>query len=229
MAFTSRQVFLTGGTGYMGSRLARILLDRGHYVKVLTRITPNLGRTLPMGCHPVFGSALTEDYLSHVAPSDTFVHLVGVSHPSPAKAAEFRSVDLKGLQAAVRVAQAAHIKHFVYVSVAHPAPAMKAYIAVRQECEQIIGESGLNASILRPWYVLGPGHRWPYALLPVYWIMERFPKTRESALRLGLVTLEQMLNALVVAVENPCEGIKILEVPQIRRQTLNPISQELAQ
>ena len=64
MADHLRQVFLTGGTGYMGRRLTRILLDRGHYVKVLTRITPNLGRTLPMGpkriisanqfnqCHP---------------------------------------------------------------------------------------------------------------------------------------------------------------------------------
>ncbi|PYP89247.1 MAG: epimerase [Candidatus Angelobacter sp. Gp1-AA117] len=220
MAGDPRQVFLTGGTGYMGSRLARILLDRGHYVKALTRITPNLGRSLPMGCHPVFGNALTEDYLSHVAPSDTFVHLVGVSHPSPAKAAEFRSIDLKGLQAAVRVAQAAHIRHFVYVSVAHPAPMMKAYIAVREECEQIIRESGLNATILRPWYVLGPGHRWPYVLLPMYWIMERFPNTRESALRVGLVTLQQMLNALVNSVENPCEGVKILEAPQIREQSI---------
>lgn len=229
MADHSRQVFLTGGTGYMGRRLTRILLDRGHYVKVLTRITPNLGRTLPMGCHPVFGSALAEDYFSHVAPSDTFVHLVGVSHPSPAKAAEFRTVDLKGLQAAVKVAQAAHIRHFVYVSVAHPAPMMKAYIAVREECEQIIRESGLNATILRPWYVLGPGHRWPYVLLPMYWIMERFPNTRASALRLGLVTLEQMLNALVNSVENPCEGTKILEVPQIRKQVLNPVAQESTQ
>lgn len=213
----------------MGSRLARILLNRGHYVKVLTRITPNLGRTLPMGCHPVFGNALAEDYLPHVAPSDTFVHLVGVSHPSPAKAAEFHSVDLRGLQAAVKVGQAAHIRHFVYVSVAHPAPMMKAYIAVREECEQIIRESGLNATILRPWYVLGPGHRWPCLLLPMYWIMERFPKTRESALRLGLVTLQQMLNALANSVENPCAGIKILEVPQIREQILNPVAQESTQ
>jgi len=45
---------------------------------------------------------------------------------------------------------------------------MKAYIAVREECEEIIQESGLNATILRPWYVLGPGHRWPYMLLPMY-------------------------------------------------------------
>jgi len=101
---------------------------------------------------------------------------------------------------------------------------MKAYIAVREECEQIIRESGVNATILQPWYVLGPGHRWPYALLPIYWIMERIPKTRDSALRLGLVTLPQIVNTLAAAVENPCQGIRILEVPDIRRQTLAAMS-----
>src|SRR5437763_9239719 len=207
MAENQKQVFLTGGTGYMGSRLAALLLSRGHYVKVLTRITSNLMQKLPMGCHPVFGNALSEDYTSHVPPSDTFVHLIGVSHPSPAKAAEFQSVDLKGLEMAVKVAQSAQIKHFVYVSVAHPAPVMKAYIAVRKECEQMIRESGLNATILRPWYVRGPGHRWPYVLLPIYWIIARIPTTHASALRLGLVTPPQIVNALSAEVENTYEGI----------------------
>lgn len=33
--------------------------------------------------------------------------------------------------------------------------------------------------------------------------MERIPSKREAALMLGLVTLSQMLNALVAAIENP--------------------------
>ena len=117
---------------------------------------------------------------------------------------------------AVRAAKNAGVQHFVYVSVAHSAPMMKAYIQVRSECEQAIRESGLNATILRPWYVLGSGHRWPYALLPVYRLMEALPATRQGALRLGLVTHEQMVRALLSAVENPCQGIRIVEVPQIR-------------
>ena len=42
------------------------------------------------------------------------------------------------------------------------------------------------------------------------------PPTREDAQRLGLVTLEQMTNALTVAVENPVEGIRVVTVPEIR-------------
>ena len=214
MSRIPQSVFLTGGTGYMGSRLAPILLERGHEVRALTRI-PSVIK-LPPGCHPVFGSAVSGGYDSHVPQGCTFVHLVGVSHPSPAKAEQFRTIDLAALRVSVAAAVKAQAHHFVFVSVAHPAPAMKAYIAVRQECEQIIEDSGLNATILRPWYVLGPGHLWPYMLLPMYWLMEHIPSKRETALRLGLVTLQQMLNALVAAVENPSQGIEVVDVPRIR-------------
>jgi FlaA1/EpsC-like NDP-sugar epimerase len=32
-----RKIFITGGTGYMGQRLIRSLLDRGHQVRALVR------------------------------------------------------------------------------------------------------------------------------------------------------------------------------------------------
>ena len=63
--------------------------------------------------------------------------------------------------------------------------------------------AGLTATILRPWYVLGPGHRWPIALLPFYALAELLPSTRDTARRLGLVSVAQMVAALVQAVESP--------------------------
>jgi uncharacterized protein YbjT (DUF2867 family) len=97
---------------------------------------------------------------------------------------------------------------------------MKAYAAVRAQGEAIVRATRMNATFLRPWYVLGPGHRWPYLLVPAYWLLERLPGTRETARRVGLVTLAQMVAALVRAVENPPEGVRVVEVPEIRgRQT----------
>ena len=61
-----------------------------------------------------------------------------------------------------------------------------------------------------------PGHWWPYAILPVYWILEKLPKTKESAERLGLVTINQMLSVLIWAVENQPVGVEIVDVPRIR-------------
>jgi uncharacterized protein YbjT (DUF2867 family) len=208
-------VFITGGTGYLGRPLIADLTKRGHAVRALVR-EGSQGK-LPPGCQPVLGNALEgSSYAAQIRPADTFVQLVGVPHPSPAKAAQFRRVDLVSASGAIRAAAETGIKHFIYLSVAQPAPMMKAYVQVRAECESMIRGSGLNATMLRPWYVLGPGHRWPYALLPMYWLMERLPGTRDGARRLGLVTLEQMKCALVNAVENPCQGTRIMDVPQIR-------------
>jgi nucleoside-diphosphate-sugar epimerase len=213
---TSQRVFLTGGTGYLGRALAIVLVQREHTVRALVR-SGSEGR-LPAGCTPVMGDALDQHtYAAQVAPMDTFVHLVGVSHPGPSKTEQFRSIDLASIREAIQAATAARVGHFIYISVAHPAPVMTAYWRARVEAESLIKEARLNATILRPWYVLGPGHRWPLALVPVYWLAERIPATRAAARRLGLVTLRQMIAALVWSVEHPATGTRILAVPDIRR------------
>jgi len=197
----------------LGGSLIGELLARGHGVRALVR--PGSETRLPEGTEAVSGDALG-DFAALVPPADTLVHLVGTPHPGPHKAREFRAIDLVSIQASVAAARRAAVRHLLYVSVAHPAPAMHAYIAVRKEGEALIAVSGLSATILRPWYVLGPGHRWPAVMLPVYWLMERVPWTRESALRLGLVDLAQMVAALVLAVENPAQGVRFAGVPEIR-------------
>jgi uncharacterized protein YbjT (DUF2867 family) len=210
-----RFVFAAGGTGYVGRRLIPALLARGHRVRALAR--PGSEGKLPEACERVAGDALdAATFAPRVAPCDTFVQLVGVAHPSPAKAAQFRTVDLASVRASAQAAAASGVRHFVYVSVARPAPVMKEYQEVRAEGERIVRETGIAATFLRPWYVLGPGHRWPAALVPVYWLLERIPSTRDAARRLGLVRLPAMVRALVAAVENPPAGVRVLEVPDIR-------------
>jgi uncharacterized protein YbjT (DUF2867 family) len=208
-----KTVFIAGATGYIGRRLCAALLQRGHTVIALAR--PGSQSKLPPNCRVVLGNALdAESYAAHVPPGCVFVHLVGVAHPSPAKAQQFIDIDLASVRASLSAAR--HAAHFVYVSVAQPAPVMAAYIRARQAAEQSIAHSGLNASILRPWYVLGPGHRWPLLLLPLYWLFERLPATALSARRLGLVTLAQMLRALIHVIEEAAPGQRIYDVAQIR-------------
>ena len=212
-----RQVFVTGGTGYMGRRLVPALLARGHRVRVLAR--GESASRVPEGALPVLGDALdAETFAAVLQPEDTIVHLVGTPHPDPSKAVEFQRIDLASICASIKAARRAGVSHLVYVSVAQPAPVMRAYVAARAAGEAAIAEAGLAATVLRPWYVLGPGHWWPLVLLPAYAIGELLPAMRDGAQRLGLVTLAQMIRALVAAVEAPPPRgeIRIMGVPAIR-------------
>jgi len=218
-----RDILVLGGTGYMGQHLLPLLVTRGHRVRALAR-EASVTR-VPPGVSAVVGDALDADSIATaLCFGDTVIHLIGTPRPNPAKAKQFEAVDLPSIRAAVRAARAIGIAHLLYVSVAQPAPVMRAYIAVRAAGEALIRDAGLTATILRPWYVLGPGHWWPALLIPFYKLASAIPVTRESAQRLGLVTIRQMVNALVWAVEDqpPEHEVRIIEVPAIRRSLYKP-------
>src|SRR3954467_2482803 len=114
-------VFMTGATGYIGRNLIPELLRRGNTVRALVR--EGSERNLARGAIAVRGDALDgATFAEQIAPSDTFVQLVGVAHPSPAQAGEVRPIDLVPVTESAAAARRATIHHFVYLSVAQPAP-----------------------------------------------------------------------------------------------------------
>ncbi len=201
-------VFITGGTGYIGRHLIPSLLARGHSVRALVRAGSE--SKLPRGATPVVGNALDRSTID-TREGETFIQLVGVAHPSPSKAQQFRDVDLVSVTESVAAARG----HFIYLSVAQPAPVMREYVAVRARGEEMIRASGLPATLVRPWYVLGPGHWWPYLILPLYqlWMLT----SPDTARRLYPVKLRQVVWAIVDAVEHPPQGVRIIEAPEMRR------------
>ena len=135
-----RDVLLTGGTGYVGRPLTEALVARGHRVRVLCR--PSSRERVVTGAEAVDGDALSPTSIAAAAADGgTLVHLVGTPHPSPAKAAEFERVDLASIRASVAAARAAGVAHLVYMSVAQPAPVMRAYVEARRRGEEAVAQA----------------------------------------------------------------------------------------
>jgi uncharacterized protein YbjT (DUF2867 family) len=206
-------VFIAGATGYIGRHLVPELLKRGHTVRALVR-RGSEGK-LPAGAEAILGDALDAGtFAGKLAPSDTFIQLVGVPHPSPAKAEQFRTVDLVAVRESARAVRGSSIRHFIYLSVPQPAPVMKAYVAVRAEGEQLVRETGLGATFVRPFYVLGPGHWWPYLFLPLFRLW--------GDRRLYPVKLREVVLAIADAVEQPPGGVRIIEAADLSRASASP-------
>ncbi len=213
----NRNIFITGGTGYIGSALIPELIRNKFNVTALAR--KGSEKNLQAECRFVQGNALDRTtYKDKISDCDTFIHLIGVHHPGPGKKDEFRKIDLVSIEQAVPAALNAGVKHFIYLSVAHPAPfnIMKEFIDVRIQGEQILSEqSAMKATFIRPWYVLGPGHYWPYVLLPFYKLAGLFSFSKDTALRLYPVKIDQLVSSIIYGVQNPPESISVFETNDI--------------
>jgi nucleoside-diphosphate-sugar epimerase len=212
-----KTVFITGSTGYIGTRLIKSLLSRNH--RVIALIRKGSEYKVPAGCEIViadpFDSTIFEKYIPE---ESVFVQLLGVSHPSPSKADQFKQIDLKSVKASADAASNASVSHFIYVSVSMvPSKIMEAYQSARQEGEEYCLSKGLNCTFIRPWYVIGPGHWWPLLLLPFYGIAFLVPSWRQKIRGMGLVTITQMVNTLVKAVESEPGKKRIVDIYGIKK------------
>jgi uncharacterized protein YbjT (DUF2867 family) len=157
-------------------------------------------------------------FSSSIPQDSIFIQLLGVPHPSPKKAKQFREIDLRSVKASADAAVVAGVSYFIYISVAMaPSKIMAAYQAVRKEGEEYCKSKGLNCSFIRPWYVIGPGHYWPLLLLPVYGMAEFIPSWRKKVRGMALVSIRQLLRTLINTVEADPQPLRILEIKDIRK------------
>lgn len=213
-----KKIFITGGTGYIGSRLIKKLLHKGEY-DIIALCRPGSENKIAMGCNIVYGNALAAaSFSEYVRGCDTLVHLVGVAHPSPAKKEEFINIDLQSIQQSIIVAKQNNIKKIVYLSVAtYPTKIMKDFQLAKAKGEALLIESKIPGVVVRPWYVIGPGHWWPLLLKPFYWLARFSGKYREAAKKLDTVTIGQMLNTLTHAISLETGIIRYFEVEDIKK------------
>ena len=209
-------VFITGGTGYMGTRLIKRLLTKQFEVIALVR--KGSEHKVPAGAKAITGDPFdAASFQQYIPTGSVFVQLLRVAHPSPKKATQFREIDLRSVKASADAAAASGVSHFIYVSVSMaPSSLMYAYQSVRKEGEEYCLGKKINCTFIRPWYVIGPGHWWPLLLLPVYGIAELIPSWRKKARSMALVSIKQMLNTLEKAITTEPQQLNIYEIKNIR-------------
>ena len=157
-AAKAKQRFLvTGVTGFIGSRLAGLAMDRGHQVRTLSRSDWSEEPAVPVGQRYLgrFPSQIPGEALQGV---DTVVHLAADTDPGDRSS---HAVNVTGTMNLAHMAVAAGAQTFIFISSQSAQPdALSAYGRSKYAAERaLLGLDQINVVILRPGLVCGPGNR----------------------------------------------------------------------
>ncbi len=110
------RVLVTGGTGFIGGRLLRRLLDSGHDVKALVRKTSDVGK-IPEGVELRYGDVTEEASLEDaVKRVDVVLHLAAVLDFYPRDVNHMYRVNVDGTRALINACVGTEVERFVYCS-----------------------------------------------------------------------------------------------------------------
>jgi uncharacterized protein YbjT (DUF2867 family) len=145
-------VLITGGTGFVGSRIAARLLRQGSEVRVLAR-----GPADVPGAEVVHGDVTDPDSLSQgFEGCRAVIHLVGIIRE--AGRVTFERVHVQGTANVIEACRKAGVARLIHMSalgVRSGAPT--AYYRSKWRAEGLVRASGLNVTIFRPSVIFGPG------------------------------------------------------------------------
>ncbi len=178
--------FVTGGSGFVGSNLIAELVQRGWHVTALHRSPAQAAALSALGATPAEGDLAVRDSVLAAMPAapDAVFHVAGDTSLWSRRNARQDAVNVAGTAAVVDAALARGAKRFIHTSTCsaygrHAAPITETtpstapqsrvnYERSKWRAEQEVRRgiaAGLDAVILNPFAILGPGDRHGWARL----------------------------------------------------------------
>ena len=144
------RVLVAGGTGFVGRRLVRALVDEGHDVRVMTRDPDRYGGPGEAVRGDVTNADSLDEALDECAAAYYLVHSLD--------SADFEQRDAAAARAFGRSAAAAGVRQIVYLGgLGDDGDTLSAHLRSRREVETLIGEAGVPVTVLRAGIVVGHG------------------------------------------------------------------------
>lgn len=218
---------VSGATGFIGRRLVMALERQGIQIAVLVRDS-NKAKSLwadsPIGWHQVDFCA-NVDIGAVCEGADTVFHLAGYAHADDANddtaSTLHRTVTVEGTRALLNEAVRAGVQRFVFVSSVKaigegsdhcldensPVAPATAYGRAKHEAEKVVLETGprhgMHVAVLRLPLVYGPGNKGNLPRMIEAIDRGRFLPPPEVHNKRSMVHVDDVVQALLLAVENP--------------------------
>ncbi len=248
------KLLITGGTGFIGSRLALQAQRRGLQVVVAGQVNTAAERARHeelsrSGVQVVQGPLQDAQYARAIAEGcQVVIHLAAAQHEANVPDAYFEAVNVVGTRTLLQACQAANVQRFVYGSTIgvygdtagatldenSPARPVNVYGRTKLAAEQVVQTFGsaLPTSIVRISETYGPGD---FRLLKLFRAIERgrFIFIGTGLNRRQLIHVRDLVRALFLASEHPAAvGQIVVAAGQevlTTRQMVEQVAQALGQ
>jgi nucleoside-diphosphate-sugar epimerase len=194
-------IAITGGTGFVGSRLIALALEAGHTVRALTRRE----QAERAGIAWVTGDLNDRPALARlVEGADAVIHVAGVVNARDR--AGFALGNIEGTANILAAAERAGVKRFVHVSsLSAREPAISNYGWSKAEGDRLVQASPLDWSIVRPPAIYGPGDM---EMLDLFKLAKRNLALLPPGGRLSVIHVDDLARLLLaLAVSDSCRMI----------------------
>lgn len=153
------KVFVTGSTGFVGNHVLNELLDKGHQVRALVRPGSEYKLKRPDEMESTSGTVEEPaDLIQGMEGCDAIIHLVGIIRAFPRRGITFEKLHTEATANVVAAAKETGVSRLLHMSALGaredgPTP----YLSTKYAAEELVRESGLDFTIIRPSLIFGRG------------------------------------------------------------------------
>jgi NADH dehydrogenase len=153
------KVLLTGGTGFVGSRLREYIRNEGHEVRLLVRSGSEDKVDSSDSYEIVIGDIFnTNACLRACDGCDAVIHLIGIIREYPSRGVTFDQYHRVATLHIVDAARRVGVGRYIHMSaLGSREDARSTYHRTKFAAEQLVRQSPLRWTIFRPSWVFGPG------------------------------------------------------------------------
>jgi len=210
----SRTIAITGATGFIGSVVAKRLLEAGWQVRALVRSASLHKRQKNIELEWIAGELeATESLQRLISGTDAVLHCAGAVRGASQE--DFEQVNVEGVARLVEVAaaQSPKPKFLLISSLAAREPQLSFYAASKHKGERALASLAKDMfwGVFRPPAVYGPGDR---EMLPLFqWMLRGLaPVIGSDKNRVSLLFVEDLAEAIISWFNNSSHSQRIYEL-----------------
>jgi len=222
------KVFLTGGSGFVGSHLLRRLLSDGHQVRALVRRRGVLCSHSGM-LEELPADLASTDLSQSLSGCDVVINLVGIIYEQGRST--FEAVHHIGTRNLVAAARGSGVRRFVQMS-ALGARASNAsrYHTTKFAAEEEVRNSGIPEVILRPSLIFGPGSAFVKQMISLIGAVPFIrPVAGTGEYRFRPIHVSDVVECFAQSLTNPMAANNTIELVGGEELTLNELTGTLAE